>query len=126
MDHGPGFYCGGWLDINSTDGKLFYQSGRIHPITGAQSRSSQFSNGTRAWMIFEQIKGFLLNKGVSHWGNSIEIRNSEFHDTKVSSMMFGSAAMVNVISTGRTPNLRLPTSWFISASGGKMGFQVKM
>jgi hypothetical protein len=76
-------------------------------------------------MIFEQIKGFLLNKGVAHWGNSAEIRNSEFHDTKVSSMMFGSAAMINVLSTGRTPNLKFFTSWFVGASGGKMGFQCK-
>ena len=43
------------------------------------------------------------------------------HDVRVSAMLFGEASLVNVLVTGRTPNLRSP--YLIAQNNNKMGFQ---
>ncbi len=115
---------GGWLDYLA-DGRLFYQSGRTHPYTYWSTRVSQHFNKTRDWMKFTDSKFWLVNKGVAHWGDSVEIFNSEFYDFKTGAMMFGAASIQNSLIVGYSNNPgRLPaTSWWITFE--KMGFQVK-
>jgi hypothetical protein len=75
--------------------------------------------GSSSVMVFEHTKMFLCNKGLSHWGNTVEVRTAEFHDTRVSAMLFGEATVYNSLINGRTPNLR--SQWIVGQS--KMGFQ---
>lgn len=64
---------------------------------------------------------FFPSVQIAHWGNTARIENSEMHDVRVSAMLFGEASLVNVLVTGRTPNLR--SNFLISQNDNKMGFQ---
>jgi hypothetical protein len=103
------------LTIDATTGIMTYNSGR-------NSRNSENVNGTSSIFLFEHTKTFLCNKGLSHWGNTVSVRNAEYHDIRVSSMLFGQAAIGNALVNGRTPNLpNLKSQWLIGDT--KMGFQ---
>jgi hypothetical protein len=96
-EYGSGVYIGAMLTIDVTTGVMAYDSGRY-------DRDTKYANGTSAIMTFEHTKAFLCNRGLSHWGNTPLVLHSEFHDVRVSSMLFGSASMVNALVNARTPN----------------------
>ncbi len=52
-------------------------------------------------------------------GSTVEIRHAEMHDARVSAMLFGEAAMYDVLITARTPNLA--KNWIVGQN--VMGFQ---
>jgi hypothetical protein len=84
--HGNCVYVGGWLEQNEEDGVLEYWSGR-------NERSVYTDEDEQTFMFFNNIKVFLCNKGIAHWGNNVQIEGAEIHDVSTGVMMFGSAAL---------------------------------
>ncbi len=96
-------------------------SGVLRYNSGRNNRDTVFPNGTSTIMIFENVKAFLVNKGVAHWGNTVSVRNAEFHDVRVGAMLFGSASVLNSVIVGRTKNLNPKSSFLVYQY--QMGFQ---
>ena len=92
--HGSAIYVGAWLAYDE-NGKLTYDSGR-------HARDTYDAEGQLTFFYFENTKAFLVNKGISHWGNNAEIFRYECHDFRTSAMLFGSSAVglaiMNVVS----------------------------
>ena len=65
--------------------------------SGRNNRDTVYANGTSAVMVFEHTKVFLANKGLAHWGNTVKVLHAEFHDVRVSAMLFGKACMINIL-----------------------------
>jgi hypothetical protein len=94
--HGSGIYVGAWLSYDES-GLLTYDSGR-------HSRKTIATAGEEEYFFFENTKTFLVNKGISHWGEKAEIYRYECHDFRTSAMMFGSSAMSLAIVNLRSGN----------------------
>jgi len=91
--HGSCVYVGAKLDYNSA-GTMQYMSGR-------NSRNTINPDGSSSIMLFQNTKTWLCNKGIAHWGDTVQIDNAEMHDMRVSAMLFGSAGINNVLIYGR-------------------------
>lgn len=82
-------YFGGLL--TEVSGKFRYSNGRyVHPTMGMNNVSN-----LRTW---------LCNRGLSSWGERVELWNYEAHDVKRSAVLFGESSIHNMIVTGNTAN----------------------
>lgn len=114
VEHGSCIYVGAWLEYNTSDSDVLeYWSGR-------HARDVYLDDGTWWHMVFENIKVFLCNKGVAHWGQNVMIDGAEFHDVRVGAMMFGDAALHNAVINLYSDN---PSDFFIQQWQEKIGFQ---
>eukprot|EP00742_Colponemidia_sp_Colp-10_P009458 GILJ01010314.1.p1 GENE.GILJ01010314.1~~GILJ01010314.1.p1 ORF type:complete len:1242 (-),score=158.56 GILJ01010314.1:1787-5167(-) len=82
-------YMGGYLtDVNN---KFVYSNGRyVHPTMGSNNVTN-----LRTW---------LCNRGLSSWGERVELSYYEAHDVKRSAVLFGQSSINNMIVTGNTAN----------------------
>lgn len=55
-------------------------------------------------MRFNNTKIFLCQRGINHWGDSIEVVTYEAHDITRSATLFGDAWMGNAIVNGKSNN----------------------
>jgi len=111
--HGSCFYTGAWLS---------YEYGnRLHYDSGRHERSTQWPNGTQAWMELENVAAWLCGgKGIAHWGDRARISNYEVYDSWNSAMTFGESTIRNALIVGRSGN---EYGWSTMKWGNKMAFQ---
>ena len=75
---GSFFVYGGCLYVG---GRLWYDTDGVQTyLTGREERQTYFQNGTQTWLKLTNVKAFLCNKGVNHWGDRPEVRGYEAHD----------------------------------------------
>eukprot|EP01084_Bolivina_argentea_P204467 349184_1 len=98
-DHGGCMYCGAWLVQETSDDPptFTYKSGR-------ERRQTKDSDGNEQWMIFENVKTFLCQRGITHWGSQIEVYGFEAYDVWRGAEIFGEAGISNGIICGRSGN----------------------
>ena len=115
--HGAGVYVGGNISYHETTNEMLYNSGRT-------ARKTLFSNGSIAFMYFNETKVFATNKGVAHWGSQIEIYGLEVHDFgKAGAMLFGDCALVNGLINARSGNPEGSRWQRVLLNSDQMGFQ---
>jgi hypothetical protein len=110
-EHGSCMYVGANFDYDS-NGVMRYMSGR-------QERDTKNPDGSESIMNFEDVKVWMCNKGIAHWGNTAHLINVEMHDVRIGAMGFGETAIVSGLINGRTPNLQ--SDYCINRN--KIGFQ---
>ena len=49
------------------------------------------------FMVFEDTKVFLANRGMQHWGDRSEIIRAEVHDVQMSMNVFGRVYLTNML-----------------------------
>ncbi len=100
-------YVGGALEIVDDGGvdKLRYRSGR-----------PDFSLLRTGPDVFSNLKTFLCDLGLVHWGDAPQIVNFESWDNGMMAQVFGEASIRSAIvtgETGNTPNLTYrPLAWW--------------
>jgi hypothetical protein len=94
-----GIYVGGYL-VHLEDGRLYYRSGR-------QARTTYDDNGNIAWMEFTNTLTAHTFRGIAHWGDQVEVRHFECHDSVKGLTLFGEALAYDVIINARTENSQL-------------------
>ncbi len=116
--HGSAIYCGASLTQSTTNPfPMSYNSGR-------NARNSKFSNGTTAVMEFFDTKVWAVNKGIAHWGNTIELTRYECHDHgQAFAMLFGEAAISDAVVNARTTNVEANKWQQIGKGLGFVSFQ---
>eukprot|EP01088_Endostelium_zonatum_P016610 TRINITY_DN455_c0_g2_i1.p1 TRINITY_DN455_c0_g2~~TRINITY_DN455_c0_g2_i1.p1 ORF type:complete len:1474 (-),score=364.80 TRINITY_DN455_c0_g2_i1:29-4450(-) len=107
-------YVGGNLKNNGQGGPLVYLSGRIARNTRWPFLSTDVPSSTaglgwtntspQAFMSFNNSKTFLCQKGINHWGNTVELTNYESHDNTLSATVFGQAWMGGALINGKSNN----------------------
>ena len=101
--HGACIYFGGRLTEES-DGRFLYSNGRYsHPTNGIN--------------VVTNLRTWLCNRGLSSWGERVELSRFEAHDVKRSAVMFGQSSIAEAIVTGTTANMPLDM-----ATEGRQGF----
>lgn len=107
VNDGACIYCGGRLQLLTPTSILQYDTGRFKRTTKGP------------YMRWTNIKTYLCNMGVLHWGEQIEIDGYEAHDTRHSATLFGETLITNAILNGKSNN----TLQSLGAPGSKQGFQ---
>jgi len=109
---GTCIYIGGNLKNQYLNGPLTYLTGRIArntrwPILPTDVPGDNLgwtSTSPKAFMTFNNTKVFLSNKGMNHWGNTVELTNYESHDNALSATVFGQAWVGGAIVNGKSSN----------------------
>ena len=99
-------YVGGTLWHVTKGGTLRYNSGRrLERYTCRVDPSTTWNWCQRPdymWMVFEDSKVFLANRGMQHWGSRAEVIRAEFHDVGMSSNVFGKVALHDLLINCRS------------------------
>ena len=94
-----GIYVGGLL-FHLEDGRLFYRSGR-------QARNTYDNQGQTVWMQMTNTLTAHTFRGIAHWGNQIEVRHFENHESVRGLVLFGDVLTYDALINARTENSRL-------------------
>jgi hypothetical protein len=99
VDGGGCIYVGGklWYD----GATLMYDSGRNPRYTSGRSKRSD-PLGDPQIMKFSNLKAWLCQLSLSHWGERVEVQNVETHDVARSLQLFGAAWVSNALINART------------------------
>lgn len=112
-------YVGGKLSDNGLNGPLTYNAGRAD-VSGRDTCNvepfttySYCTPANFAYMVFEDTKVFLANKGLQNWGQRSEVIRFEAIDVTLSSNVFGSVFLndwlVQCRSLNHLPQNMCPT-----------------
>lgn len=107
-----GVYVGGQLSYKGTWGSslLTYTPGRSKSHSTCSVAADDWcSEENQLWLKFEDVKVFLSNRGMQHWGDRSDLIRIEFSDINLAANVFGDVSGRNILHTCRTSNK--PT-WF--------------
>lgn len=99
-----GIYVGGTLQHKS-NGLLEYTAGRhdsrstcaFDPLDQSKDQDGYCNTENEVFMVFEDTKIFLANRGAQHWGDRSEVIRAELHDVGMSMNVFGTVFLTQML-----------------------------
>ncbi|KAJ3128429.1 Fibrocystin-L [Nowakowskiella sp. JEL0407] len=105
--HAGAVYVGGKLE-KDIDGRLRYIAGRsgTHETCSVPlDAHGGCSEANQQWMKFTNVKTFLANRGIIHWGSRSEFSQVESHDAGVAVKVFGKVWVDKMYAGCRSQNV---------------------